>query len=45
MLEQEPGVVALGLELGDLLVLLQDLLPRLVQLLRQRRELLQEVFG
>ena len=40
VLEQQPGVVPLGLQLSDLLVLLQDLLPSLVQLLRQGREFL-----
>ena len=40
VLEQQPGVVPLGLQLSDLLVLLQDLLPSLVQLLRQCREFL-----
>ena len=33
MLQQQPGVVPLSLELSDLLILLQDLLPGLVQLL------------
>lgn len=35
-----PGVVPLGFQLGDLLLLLQQLLPAGVQLLRQRCKLL-----
>lgn len=35
-----PRVVALGLELGDLLLALQQLLPTPVQLLGQHRKLL-----
>lgn len=37
-----PGVVPLGFELGDLLLLLQQLLPAGVQLLGQRRKLLSQ---
>ena len=42
VLEEEPRVVALRLQLADLLVLVQDLLARRVQLLRDRRELLKK---
>ena len=42
MLEQQPRVVALRLQLADLLVLVQHLLARRVQLLRDGRELLKK---
>ena len=42
VLEQQPRVVALRLQLADLLVLVQHLLARRVQLLRDGRELLKK---